>query len=114
MKAAVYYETGAPEVFRYEEVPDPVCQPGGVLIDVKAISIEGGDVLNRAGGEMPAKPHIVGYQCAGVIREVGSNVIDRSVGQEVVAVMPFGSHASLVSVAAMQTFVVPEGLDLQQ
>ena len=25
MKAAVYYETGDPDVFRYEEVPDPVC-----------------------------------------------------------------------------------------
>ncbi len=24
MKAAVYYETGGPEVFRYEDVPDPV------------------------------------------------------------------------------------------
>jgi len=24
MKAAVYYENGAPSVFRYEEVPDPV------------------------------------------------------------------------------------------
>ena len=23
MKAAVYYETGAPDVFRYEDVPDP-------------------------------------------------------------------------------------------
>ena len=51
MKAAVYYETGAPDVFRYEEVPDPQCRAGGVLIDVKAISIEGGDVLNRAGGD---------------------------------------------------------------
>ncbi len=28
MKAAVYYETGGPEVFRYEEVPDPVVRPG--------------------------------------------------------------------------------------
>jgi NADPH2:quinone reductase len=113
MKAAVYYQTGAPDVFRYEDVPDPVCSPSGVLIDVKAISIEGGDVLNRAGGEMPSKPHIVGYQCAGVIREVGASVTDRSVGQEVVCVMPFGSHASLVSVAAMQTWLIPEGLDIQ-
>ena len=24
MKAAVYYETGAPDVLRYEDVPDPV------------------------------------------------------------------------------------------
>lgn len=113
MKAAVYYETGLPEVFRYEERPDPQCGPGSVLVDVKAISIEGGDVLNRAGGEMPSTPHIVGYQCSGVIREVGSSVTDRSVGQQVVCVMPFGSHAEVVSVAAMQTFLVPQGLDMQ-
>ena len=113
MKAAVYYETGLPEVFKYEDRPDPQCGPGSVLLDVKAISIEGGDVLNRAGGDMPSTPHIVGYQCAGVIREVGSSVTDRSVGQEVVCVMPFGSHAEVVSVAAMQTFLVPEGLAMQ-
>ena len=113
MKAAVYYDTGAPDVFRYEELPDPICQPVGVLVEVKAISIEGGDVLNRAGGEMPSRPHIVGYQCAGIVREVGANVSDRVVGQPVVAVMPFGSHASLVAVAAMQTWPVPEGMDLQ-
>ncbi len=112
MKAAVYYETGAPDVFLYEDVPDPVCQPGGVVIDVKAISIEGGDVLNRAGGEMPSRPHIVGYQCGGVIREAGANVTDRSVGQPVVAVMPFGSHASQVALAAMQTWPVPDGMEL--
>src|SRR5262249_819637 len=61
MKAAVYYETGTPDVFRYEDVADPVVYPGGVLIDVEAISIEGGDTLNRAGGEMATVPHIVGY-----------------------------------------------------
>jgi NADPH2:quinone reductase len=113
MKAAVYYETGKPDVLRYEDRPDPACGPGSVLVDVKAISIEGGDVLNRAGGEMPSKPHIVGYQCAGVIREVGASVTDRSRAQAVVTVMPFGSHASLVSVAAMQTWLIPEGLEMQ-
>ncbi len=113
MKAAVYYETGDPSVFRYEDVPDPTCPPFGVVIDVKAISIEGGDVLNRAGGEMPSRPHIVGYQCAGVIRETGASVTDRQLGQAVVAVMPFGSHASLAALPAVQTWVVPEGLDVQ-
>ena len=39
MKAAVYYETGGPEVFRYEDVPDPVCDASSVLIDVGATSI---------------------------------------------------------------------------
>jgi NADPH2:quinone reductase len=114
MKAAVYYETGAPSVFRYEEVPDPPCHPNGVLIDIKAISIEGGDTLNRAGGEMAGKPHIVGYQCAGIIREVGDNVTDRTVGQAVVAVMGFGSHASMASVPGGFTWPVPDGLPLEQ
>ena len=94
MKAAVYYETGKPDVFRYEDVADPVCQAGGVVVEVKAISIEGGDVLNRAGGEMASRPHIVGYQCAGIVREVGASISDRAVGQPVVAVMPFGSFPS--------------------
>ena len=111
MKAAVYYQTGAPDVFRYEEVPDPTCGPGLVLVEVKAISIEGGDTLHRAGGEMASRPHIVGYQCAGVVREVGAGVSDRAAGQRVVAIMPHGSHAALVAVPAMTTWVLPEALD---
>ena len=114
MKAAVYYETGPPDVFRYEDVPDPVCHPNGVLIDVKAVSIEGGDLLNRSGGPMPARPHIVGYQCAGIVREVGANVSDRSVGQRIVTFVAYGSHASIVSAPAMSTWVVPEELDLER
>jgi NADPH2:quinone reductase len=114
MKAAVYYETGPPNVFRYEDVPDPVCAPDGVVIDVQAVSIEGGDVLNRAGGEMAGKPHIVGYQCGGVIRETGPNVKDRSAGQRVVAAMPHGSHAERVAVGAAATWPVPDGLDIKE
>jgi NADPH2:quinone reductase len=113
MKAAVYYETGGPEVFRYEDVPDPVCDAGGVLIDVEAISIEGGDTLSRGGGTMAARPHIVGYQCAGTIREVGAGVGDRKVGQRVVAVMMHGSHAARVTVPASMTWVLPERLDIK-
>lgn len=113
MKAAVYYETGGPEVFRYEDVSDPVCPPDGVLLEVRAISIEGGDTLNRAGGEMASRPHIVGYQCAGIVREVGTAVKDRSPGQSVVAVMLHGSHAERVVVPSATTWVLPDGLDLR-
>ncbi len=113
MKAAVYYETGPPSVFRYEDVADPQCAADGIVIDVQAISIEGGDTLNRAGGLMASTPHIVGYQCAGVIREAGPQAKDRAAGQRVVAAMPFGSHASMVAVPANATWVVPDGLDIQ-
>ena len=112
MKAAVYYETGPPDVFRYEDVPDPAVFPGGVVIDVEAVSIEGGDTLNRGGGEMTSVPHIVGYQCAGTITEVGEGVEDRRVGQKVVATMMSGSHAEKVAVPALITWPIPEGADV--
>jgi len=112
VKAAVYYETGSPDVFRYEDVADPVVFPGGVVIEVEAISIEGGDTLNRAGGLMTGTPHIVGYQCAGTIREVGDGVEDRRVGQKVVATMMSGSHAERVVVPALVTWVIPDGADV--
>lgn len=112
MRAAVYYETGGPEVLRYEDVPDPECGPGQVVIDVEAISIEGGDTLNRAGGEMTATPHIVGYQCAGTIVEVADDVVDRHVGQRVVATMQSGSHAERVAIHSIVTWPLPEDGDI--
>jgi NADPH2:quinone reductase len=112
VKAAVYYETGAPDVFRYEDVADPVCFPGGVVIDVEAISIEGGDTLNRAGGDMASTPHVVGYQCAGTISEVGEGVEGRHVGQRVVATMPWGSHAARAVTPAIVTWPIPDGADI--
>ncbi|HMJ77934.1 MAG TPA: zinc-binding dehydrogenase [Iamia sp.] len=112
MRAAVYDETGPPEVLHLAEVPDPALTPKGVLIRVEAISIEGGDTLNRLGGDMPAHPHIVGYQCGGTIEAVGAAVTDREVGQRVVATMAHGSHAELVVVPARATWLVPEGVDV--
>src|SRR3990167_4823756 len=114
MKAAVYYETGAPEVFRYEDVPDPVCHPQGVVIRVEAVSIEGGDTLNRGGGQMAGSPHIVGYQAAGEIVEVGAEVSHLKVGQKVVTVNAFGSHAELRAVPARNAWPIPDGFDIQK
>lgn len=113
MKAAVYYQTGDPSVLRYEEVPDPECRASGILVDVKAIGVQGGDTLNRRGGVMATTPHIVGYQAAGVVREVGANVTDLAPGDRVVATMPFGSHAAMVSVAAASAFPVPHDLSFE-
>ena len=94
MKAAVIYENGGPDVLRYEDVPDPECPDGCVLIDVEAISIEGGDLLARAGSPPPSVPHIVGYLAAGTVVEVGAGVEDRAVGDRVVTLNAAGSHAS--------------------
>lgn len=114
MKAAVYYETGGPEVLRYEEVPEPQLRKGGVLIDVAAIAIQGGDTLNRTGGLLATTPHVVGYQASGIVREVGDGVTAFSPGQPVVATMGFGSHAEVISVPAGSVWAIPDGLSLQE
>ncbi len=112
MRAAVYDETGPPEVLHEAEVPDPPVGPGDVLVRVEAISIEGGDTLNRAGGELATRPHVVGYQCAGTIVEVGADVRDRQPGQRVVGTYVYGSHAELFAVPASLTWLVPDRLDI--
>ena len=110
MKAAVIYENGGPNVLQYEDVPDPECPDGCVLIDVEAISIEGGDLLARAGSPPPSAPHIVGYLAAGTIAEIGAGV-EGTIGDRVVTVNAAGSHASKRAVPAMSTWPIPDGLD---
>lgn len=114
MKAAVYYETGSPDVFRYEDVPDPEPGPGEIVIDVAAVSIEGGDTLNRLGGELGSRPHIVGYQAAGTVSGVGAGVEKFAPGDRVVTVGMDGSHAEKRVVAAGFAWAVPDALDIEQ
>ena len=111
MKAAVYYENGTPDVLKYEDVPDPVCHPKGVIIRVLAVSIEGGDTLNRWRGPLVTVPHIVGYQASGEIVEVGSEVTHLKVGQKVATVDGHGSHAELRPVPARNCWPIPDSLD---
>lgn len=113
MKAAVYYENGPPGVFKYEDVADPVCPAEGIVIEVEAVSIEGGDTLNRAGGALHSVPHIVGYQAAGTIIEVGAQVTNLKPGQRVTTVNMFGSHASRRAVFAATAWPVPDGMDIR-
>lgn len=113
MKAAVYYETGSPEVLRYEEVPDPVPGPRDLLVRVEAISIEGGDTLNRLQGELATVPHVVGYQCAGTVRSTGADVTGFSTGDRVVTVGLNGSHAELRAVDAAFAWRIPDSLSTE-
>jgi NADPH2:quinone reductase len=114
MKAAVYYETGGPDVLRYEEVADPTCGPGEVLIQVEAISIEGGDTLSRLGGDLNSVPHIVGYQCAGVVLDVGDGVSDLVPGDRVVTVGLDGSHAELRVTGRSFCWPIPDGVSTEE
>lgn len=112
MKAAIYDAPGAPEVLRYADIPDPVYAPDEVLIRVGAISIEGGDAINRDTTTPSLPAHVVGYAAAGEIIEVGRDVRGFRVGHSVTTVAADGSHAELRAAPARTTWTIPEGLSL--
>ncbi|NWJ27631.1 zinc-binding alcohol dehydrogenase family protein [Rhizobium sp. RM] len=111
MKAAVYDKAGAPEVLEYRDVADPKIGPDDVLIATTAISIEGGDLINRRTVPPSGSAWVVGYAASGQVVEVGANVRNRKVGDEVTAFNMQGSHAELWAVPANHTWIVPSGVD---
>jgi putative PIG3 family NAD(P)H quinone oxidoreductase len=114
MRAVTISEPGGPEVLGWGEVPDPVCGPGEVIVDVEATAVNRADLLQRQGFYPPPKgaSEILGLECSGVISEVGEGVTDWSVGDEVCALLSGGGYAERVAVPAGQLFPKPAGVEL--
>ncbi|MBS1894905.1 MAG: NADPH:quinone oxidoreductase family protein [Actinobacteria bacterium] len=112
MKAAVLYQAGAPEVLRYEDVGAPSPANGQVLIDVRAIGLQGGDLFNRALTAPRSTPHVVGYQAAGVVTATESDAF--AVDDHVVAFMFAGSHAEQAVSDAQTTWKLPAGMSFEE
>lgn len=111
MKAAVYDTAGDPSVLNYIDLPRPAIGAGDVLIAVEAISLEGGDLINRR-STAPLHPSwVVGYAASGTVIEIGASVKDRKVGDRVVAFDMQGSHAELWPVPEARTWRIPDELD---
>jgi len=79
---------------------------------VHTVSIEGGDSISRESVLPASSAHIVGYQCAGEIIEVGAEVKNRSVGQLVVCLVMSGSHAEYLAAPSAMTWVLPHGMSV--
>ncbi len=95
MKGWLFTNTHVP--LKLVEQPDPVIEPGKVLIDIKASGLCHSDVgaLEDEGWlEIITKlPVIMGHEFAGVITEVGEGVTDYKVGDRV-GVCPIGEGGS--------------------
>ncbi len=114
MRAVTVREPGGPDVLGWEEVPDPVCGPGEVLIDVVASAVNRADLLQRAGHYPPPKgaSEILGLECSGIVSEVGEGVTDWARGDEVCALLAGGGYAEKVVVPAGQVLPKPSGVEL--
>lgn len=120
MTAAMYDRYGSPEVIYLGQAARPSPKPGEVLVRVRALSVNGGELAARAGHVRfltgHASPKRLGLDFTGEVAELGQGVTDLAVGQRVWGIMGrtsgFGSAAQYVSVPAQRVGRVPEQLDL--
>lgn len=114
MRAVTVRQPGGPEALEWTEVPDPVCGPGEVIVDVVASAVNRADLLQRQGfyPPPPGASDILGLECSGVISEVGAGVAGWSDGNEVCALLAGGGYAERVAVPAGQLLPRPAGVEL--
>ncbi len=114
MRAVTITEYGGPAVLRLTEVPDPRPDPGEVLIDVAATSVNRADLLQRQGryASPPGISEILGLECAGTVAKLGADVTGFAVGDEVCALLAGGGYAERVTAPAGQVMPLPPGVDL--
>lgn len=114
MKALVCEEYGSLDALRVEEVPAPVADPGQVLVDVAAASVNFPDALIVQGKYQvkPPLPFIPGSELAGTIVSVGEGVDRSRVGTPVVALSWRGAFAQQVAVSSDLAIRLDKGIDL--
>lgn len=98
----------------WREIADPRPAPGEVLLRVVAAGINRADLLQAAGHYPPPKgaSETLGMEVSGVVAEVGPDVTNWTVGQEVCALLAGGGYAEYVAVPAPQVMPVPDGVEL--
>lgn len=112
MKAAVVHETDGQRVLTFGEVPDPDVGEQDVLIDVAAISIEGGDLGVLEAAPVDWLPFVPGFSASGTVAAVGSGVTRFTPGDRVATFSYSGSHAGQRVVPQGYVYPVPDGVDL--
>jgi NADPH:quinone reductase-like Zn-dependent oxidoreductase len=111
-KAVRFYETGGPEVLRFEdvEVGDP--GPGEVRVRHVAVGLNFADTYFRTGlYPLPPLPAGIGVEASGVIEAVGAGVAGFAVGDRVAYTgSPLGAYATARVMPAASLVKLPEGI----
>jgi NADPH2:quinone reductase len=107
MKAVVVARAGGPEVLEVREVPDPIAQPGEVIVRVEAVGVNFADTMSTRGvyKSTPPPPFISGREFAGVVE----GTQDRVMGYT-----QYGAAAEKVAVSRKLIWPQPKGWTSQQ
>jgi NADPH2:quinone reductase len=129
VKAIGLTEFGGPDVLGVLHLDEPHAAPGQVRFKVRAAGVNPSDSMTRSGEakrqfeatvqdhSFPPPPHVVGWEAAGVIDEIGPGVQGGyELGESVVAITaPIGTGGAYVEHLAVPAASVarsPEAVDL--
>lgn len=112
MKAVRAHEIGGPEVLKYEDVAELTPGPGQALVDLRAVGVNYTDVSSRKGtNPPPSLPWVPGREGSGIVKAVGANVTEVSVGDRVGYAMFTGSYAEEAVVPSNLLVPLPDDMD---
>lgn len=115
MKAVICTKYGPPEVLHIQDVPKPIPKDNQILVKIVATAVNSGDVRVRAldvkgfmktvmrfvlGFSKPRKP-ILGTVFSGIVEQVGKNVSNFKIGDEVYGItgFNFGTYAAYIAMS---------------
>jgi NADPH:quinone reductase-like Zn-dependent oxidoreductase len=91
------------------EVPQPVCGADELLVRVRAVSLNRGEI--RTAARAP-EGQIPGWDIAGTVEASAPNGVGPREGTRVAALVSGGAWAEFAGVPAAQAGVIPEGVEL--
>ncbi|SDO12508.1 NADPH2:quinone reductase [Paenibacillus sp. yr247] len=115
MKALIFEQFGGPDVLHYAEIPEPSLALGHILVRTKAIGLNFADIYRRRGNYHLAgkPPFILGYEGAGVVERVASNVDHIKIGDRIAFVdVPF-ANAELVAIPIDRAIPLPTDISFE-
>ncbi len=113
MKAVKIKKNGGPEVLELEEINLRKPIKGEVLIEHTAIGLNYIDTYHRSGLYPLMMPSGLGMEASGIIKEVGPDVSDYSVGDRVAyAAVPLGAYSTHRIFRTKNLIKVPKEVDL--
>ena len=101
---------------RVVEADKPKPGPNQVLIEVKAAGINFAE-LELTKGKYPALkplPYILGFEAAGIVAELGSQVKNVSVGDKITAIVSSGGFADYATADAGAVIPIPQGISFAE
>lgn len=121
MKVVEVTEFGGPGVLKPAERPDPVADPGYVVVRIRAANVNPTDLAAR-GGRMPfggpEVPFVLGWDFAGDVEAVGAGISDLHEGDRVAGMIHWyresdglGAYAERACVEADHVVPLPDSID---